>query len=309
MRERGRGLGGGDGRIAGGLLDGGAVHQGLGKGDRKFRLPAQKPILAKRTAARTRSLEAPPRHLDHIEPVKKKRFGQAALGSKIERDLSVEGFRFELEPLLPAGKVDRERHLRHALVDRADAAAGNQLAFDDRHRRRLAEAKRRAAGSPHLLEPGQGEVADSGERFRQPRRFDHRCRRCRAAAPAEKLRDPHLPTRREAPRREARRRPLGPKLAPDMRVPAGGNDARAVAACGGEPCLSPGNPRHRDFCPRQAFEELAVLGRRTLLPKSRHVPCSADDGYRAFRLPERSGNCKPHMRLTQFFDPLIRGVE
>ena len=246
-------------RVSGRLHDGRAVDDGLGKAHGEFRVPAQHPALAERATAAARIGEPAPGDADEIEPVQQQRFREAGIRPQIHRQLGFQRLRLELQPLLLPREVGLQRHLRHVRVNRAHIVADNEPVLDQPERQRLAIAQRGETGVAHFLKAGQRQLAQGGQRLGQPRGFDNRGRGGDAAGFAQERRNARLPMRRERARGKAAL-PPAPKLAPEMAVPAGRGNARAIAGRDGEARVGPGRPGRGGFELGQILQQRLVLG-------------------------------------------------
>ncbi len=236
--------------------------------------------------------------------MQERRFEKARFAAQIERDLLRQRLGREACPALPTGEIGGQRHLRHAFVDPADLVADDEPRLDQPEGGLVAVAERRERRVAHLDEPGHRMAAQPGERDREPHRLDHRRRARRLALGAQQACDLGEPGGGEL----GRRRPAaGPVVqCPEMPVPAGRRDARAVAARRREAGLGPGNPARRGLELRPSAQQGAV-GRGALVgAQRRHMPGAGHDGDGAVDLLQRLADLEAHMRLAAI---LVLGAE
>jgi hypothetical protein len=121
------------------------------------------------------------------------RLQQARLGPEVEADFGLQVLGLETRLPLPQRQIAGERHLRHAFVDLAHGLADIEPPLDHLQRHVVAMTERGQRRLAHFGEPRHGEIAQSGQRERQPSRLDGRSRGRRMSLGPHERGRPRLP--------------------------------------------------------------------------------------------------------------------
>ncbi len=154
-----------------------------------------------------------------------------------------------------------------------------------RHVRALAQHRPRRVG--RLAQPGQRPSAQRREGLRQPHGLDDvRRRHAHVLGPQQPRHLGQPPFHRPV------------RGVEQVLVPAGGFDARAVAARPGEPAVGPGHPGHVRPHLGQPLQQGPVGGDGGPPPERGHVPGPAHHGHAVPALPPCRADPQPHVGLA-----------
>ena len=268
------------------MRHGRAEAAGLDDAQRELRLPLQLPHLVEGAAARTLAGGGrAPRQLEQAQPVQQVAARKVVGLAQVQVERARGGLGLQAQAFLLLLDVALQRHGRHLGRHLAHAVADGQALADQRERRLLAHADHAAHGLVQFGQAGCRAFAQRGERVGQARGLDQ------VGGGAIEVVFAQEPRHAREPAGAAARHLLA--LLPEVLVPAGRIDARAVAAGAGEVAVGPRHPGGEHLEPGQALEQRGVgLGGGRALQR-RHVPGAADhgdalvaglDGF-AYRLP------------------------